>query len=306
MEDMAPVLMECFHFVLAIAMGFFLKQAGVFKKADGDVLSKVIVYITLPCAVLNGANTVHISSLTLLMIGLAFACNLLLAGLGYLASGKADPRTRAAYMINAAGYNVGSVALPFVQTFFPGAGVAYLCMFDAGNAVMGLGGIYSIADSVACGEKRLDLKRLIRTLSKSVCFDTYMAIFVLSLFHLELPAVVRGAAEMMGKGNAFLTMLMIGIMLEVRIPREELRDGCVVLGLRVFVNLALGILLYRSLPVPLLARKVLLIILACPPASVAVVFTKMCGYEKDMPAVVSSVALAVSLVAFMGVLMVVG
>ena len=85
-----------------------------------------------------------------------------------------------------------------------------------------------------------------------------------------------------------------------------LRDGCVVLGLRVFVNLALGILLYRSLPVPLLARKVLLIILACPPASVAVVFTKMCGYEKDMPAVVSSVALAVSLVAIMGVLVVVG
>lgn len=303
---MASVLMECFYFVLTIAVGFFLKRAGIFKKTDGDVLSKVIVYITLPCAVLSGANAVAISPLTLLLIGLAIACNLLLAGLGYLASGRKDPKTRAAYMINGAGYNVGSVALPFVQTFFPGAGVSYLCMFDAGNAVMGLGGIYSIAASVASGEKRLDLKRLVGTLSRSVCFDTYMAIFILSLFHLELPAVVRGAASMMGKGNAFLTMLMVGIMLEVKIPRDEVRDVCVVLGLRVCVNLALGCLIYVFLPIPLLARKVLLIILACPPASVAVVFTKMCGYKKDMPAVVSSAALGVSLVEIMGVLLVTG
>lgn len=303
---MASVLMECSNFILAIALGFFLKRAGIFKKEDGDILSKVIVYITLPCAVLSGASRVDISPLTFLLVGLALALNLLLTGLGYLASGRKDPKTRAAYMINAAGYNVGSVALPFVQTFFPGAGVSYLCMFDTGNAVMGLGGIYSIAASVASGEERLDLKRLVGTLSKSVCFDTYMAIFILSLFHLELPAVVKGAAAMMGKGNAFLTMLMIGIMLEVKIPKDEVWDVCVVLGLRVCVNLALGCLLYVFLPVPQLARKVLLIILACPPASVAVVFTKMCGYDKDMPAVVSSVALAVSLVEIMGVLLVVG
>lgn len=303
---MASVLMECSNFILAIALGFFLKRAGIFKKEDGDILSKVIVYITLPCAVLSGANRVDISPLTFLLVGLALALNLLLAGLGYISSGGKDPKTRAAYMINTAGYNVGSVALPFVQTFFPGAGVSYLCMFDTGNAVMGLGGIYSIAASVASKEERLDLKRLVKTLSRSVCFDTYMAILILSLFHLELPAVVKGAAAMMGKGNAFLTMLMIGIMLEVKIPKDEVWDVCVVLGLRVCVNLALGCLIYVFLPIPQLARKVLLIILACPPASVAVVFTKMCGYDKDMPAVVSSVALAVSLVEIMGVLMVVG
>ena len=36
--------------------------------------------------------------------------------------------------------------------------------------------------------------------------------------------------------------------------------------------------------------------LVCPPASVAVVFTKMCGYEKDMPAIVGSLNIAISMI----------
>lgn len=296
MEHIAPVLSESLNFIIVILVGFFLKRIGILEKRDGDILSKIIVYVTLPCALLGGASEMRISGLTVKLIALAVLLNVIVMQIGKFAARKREPVTRAAYMINSSGYNVGCFALPFVESFFPGAGVSYLCMFDTGNAIMGLGGIYSIARSEARGEKKLNLGNLIRTILKSVPFDTYLVIFICSLMQIKLPLFVLNAAGLMGKGNAFLTMLMTGVLLEIHIPKEEIHDVVRVMGIRVFVNLFLGILLYGFFPAPLLARKVVLLTLVCPPASVAVVFSKMCGYDRDMPAVVSSVHILLSMI----------
>lgn len=41
-------------------------------------------------------------------------------------------------------------------------GVAYLCMFDVGNALMGLGGTFAIASSVVSSEQKLSVSNVIK------------------------------------------------------------------------------------------------------------------------------------------------
>ena len=43
----------------------------------------------------------------------------------------------------------------------------------------------------------------------------------LSLLHWELPGFVMNVAVMAGNANSFLAMLCIGILFEVRFPRED-------------------------------------------------------------------------------------
>ncbi len=54
------------------------------------------------------------------------------------------------------GYNIGTFTLPFVQAFFPASSLLSVIVFDAGNAIMVLGGNYSIATGIDV-EKRRDV-----------------------------------------------------------------------------------------------------------------------------------------------------
>ena len=52
---------------------------------------------------------------------------------------------------------------------------------------------------------------------RSVPFDTFLVILLLGLLGLRLPQPVYTVAGMFGQANAFLAMLMIGLLLEPRI-----------------------------------------------------------------------------------------
>ena len=102
---------------------------------------------------------------------------------------------------------IGNFVLPFVQAFFPGMGVAYLCMFDVGNALMGLGGTFAIASSVVSSEQKLSVSNVIKKLFSSIPFDVYIVIFFLALFKIKIPAPILSITDFIGAGNGFLAML---------------------------------------------------------------------------------------------------
>ena len=100
--------------------------------------------VTLPCALLTNASgiTIDQSMIILLLIGLA--SNIIMLFISFILSRKEENILKGYYMINCSGYNIGNFVMPFVQSFFPGMGVAYLCMFDVGNSIMCLGGSLSL------------------------------------------------------------------------------------------------------------------------------------------------------------------
>lgn len=292
---MFDVLIKALGFIIVIVIGFLLKQFKILKKEDGFTLATIIMNVTLPCALFSNANGIVINGAMIVLIIMGIVLNLLMVAIGYLASKKKPAPTRAAYMINCSGYNIGNFVLPFVQAFFPGMGVAYLCMFDVGNALMGLGGTFAIASSVVSSDQKLTVKSVVKKLFSSIPFDVYIVIFFLALFKIKIPAPVLSITNFIGAGNGFLAMLMIGILLEIKISHNDFKDLISILSYRLIGNLLLMLLCFFLLPLPLLARKILVISIAAPISTVSAVFTRQCKYEGEVAAVANSLSILIGI-----------
>ena len=198
-------------------------------------------------------------------------------------------------MINCSGYNIGNFVMPFVQSFFPGMGVAYLCMFDVGNSIMCLGGSYALAGSVASSNQKLTPKTVIKKLFSSIPFDVYLLIFVLALFKISIPQPILSVASFIGAGNGFLAMFMIGLLLEVKINPSEMKIVLKTLLIRVLFGAILMSIVYFIVPIPMLAKKIVVLAMAAPITTVLAVFSKNIGYHRDAPAISSSLSIIISI-----------
>lgn len=293
---MGEVLIKSLTFVLIIVIAYSLKKAKVLKKEDANVLATIIMNITLPCALLTSANGIELDTTILILIAIGILSNVVMMIIGFIASYHERPQLQASFMINTSGYNIGNFVLPFVQTFFPGLGVVYLCSFDIGNALMGLGITYAVADHVASGENHFDIQELLKKLFSSIPFDVYVLIFILAIFKLQVPSPFLSIASTIGAGNSFLAMLMIGLMLEIHISSTEAKNVFKVLGLRIGGTLLISLLTFFVLPLPLLAKEILIMAYCAPLSTVSAVFTRRVGYLGDMSATANSLSIIVSVI----------
>lgn len=301
---MFDVLIKSLTFVLIIIIGYTFKKLRVLRKSDANILATIIMNITLPCALLTSANGIELNVVILVLIGIGIVSNTIMMIIGYVFSIKENNKLKAAFMINTSGYNIGNFVLPFIQSFFPGLGVVYLCSFDIGNALMGLGITYAVADHVASGENHFSIKELLKKLFSSIPFDVYVMIFILAIFKLKVPAPILSITSTIGAGNSFLAMLMIGLMLEIKISPTESKNVMKVLGLRILGTILIALITYFILPLPLLAKKILVIAYFAPLSTVSAVFTKKIGYEGDMSATANSLSIIISVVCMTVLLMI--
>lgn len=301
---MAEIMIKAAGFVFVIIIAFVLKQVHVLEKRDGLTIATIIMNVTLPCALLTNASGITIDQSMLLLLLIGLTSNIIMLFISYILSKKEDNVLKGYYMINCSGYNIGNFVMPFVQSFFPGMGVAYLCMFDVGNALMGLGGTFAIASSVVNKQEKLSVSNVCKKLFSSIPFDVYIIIFFLALFKIRIPDAVLSITDFIGAGNGFLAMLMIGLLLEIKISRNDFKDLIRVLGIRLLGNFILMFACFMFLPLPLLARKILTIALAAPISTVAAVFTKQCRYEGEVAAVANSLSIIIGIVVLVVLLMV--
>ena len=301
---MYDVLIKSLTFILIIFIAYSLKKVKVFKKEDANVIATIIMNITLPCALLTSANGIELDIVILSLIFIGIFANVIMMMIGYYYSRKESPCLIGSFMINTSGYNIGNFVLPFVQSFFPGLGVVYLCSFDIGNALMGLGITYAIADHVASGENHFDIRELMKKLFSSIPFDVYVMIFILAIFKLQVPSPILSIASTIGAGNSFLAMLMIGLMLEVKISPQETKNVFNVLKLRTIGTIMLSLITYFLLPLPILAKEILILSYFAPLSTVSAVFTNKIGYQGDMSATANSLSIIIAVICITILLMI--
>lgn len=293
---MKDVLIKSLGFVVIIVLGFILKKMGFFKKEDGLFFSKIVMNITLPAALIASSNGMDINVITISIILIGLFSNVFNVFLAKILNIRKSPKTRAMSMINCSGYNIGNFAIPFASSFFSATGMIYMCMFDIGNAFMGLGGTYALARNEVDGKGRLNMRTLIRVLVRSVPFDVYLLLFILSLFSIQIPSEVTTIASMIGSANSFLAMLMIGILLEINITKQQAVSVIKILGMRYIGNIILSLIIYFVLPLPILAKQMVVIILFSPISTIAAVYSKMIDEDDPSPALANSISILVSIV----------
>ena len=280
---MAEIMIKAAGFVFVIIIAFVLKQVHVLEKRDGLTIATIIMNVTLPCALLTNASGITIDQSMLLLLLIGLTSNIVMLFISYILSKKEDNVLKGYYMINCSGYNIGNFVMPFVQSFFPGMGVACL------------GGSYAFAGSVASSGQKLTPKIVIKKLFSSIPFDVYLLIFVLALFKIFIPQPILSVASFIGAGNGFLAMFMIGLLLEIKINPAEMKIVLKTLIIRVFFGAILMCIVYFFIPIPLLAKKIVVLALAAPITTVSAVFSKNIGYHRDAPAISSSLSIIISI-----------
>ena len=292
---MLDILTRAGCFVAIILLGQILRRTGVFGPETFGILSKVVMKITLPAALIasSAGKPIDASMLTIALLGLGGGILYILAG--WLLKRKGSPGERAFYIQNVPGYNIGTFALPFTQSFLGPVGVLTTSIFDLGNALVCFGGSFSIAQAVKEGGKA-DFRRILKTASSSVPFLTHVIMVILNLNSLTPPKPILTLAEIMGGGNACLAMLMLGVGMNISIDTKKLGIILKILATRFGLAVVLALAYYFLLPFSLEIRQTLVILAFAPIGSTVPIFTAELGEDVGLSSTINSLAIVISIV----------
>lgn len=299
---MQEIIIRAGAFIAIIVLGYVLRRIHFFKESDFSVLSKIVLKITLPAAIVSSFSGKEIDPALFSLALISLGTGILYMFLMYILNRKRGRSAQAFEMLNISGYNIGNFTLPFVQSFFGPMGVITTSLFDVGNACICLGGSYSTACVVKNGE-RFSVGKTIKALSRSVAFDCYVVMVVLTLLHLELPAPVISFAEIIANGNAFMAMLMIGVGFKLSGDWSQMGTIVRILSVRYGVAVVLALGCYFLLPFSLEVRQALVVLAFSPIASSAPAFTEDLKEDVGLASAVNSVSIICSIGLMVGLLL---
>ena len=292
---MLQILTRAGSFIAIIVLGYVLKKIGVFREEDFGVLSKIVIRITLPAAIITSFAGKEIDPGLLLLLVLGIGCGAVYICLGFLLNRKNSREQRAFDILNLPGYNIGCFTMPFTQSFLGPMGVITTSLFDSGNAFICLGGAFGVASSVKDG-KGFDLKRVVRALSRSVPFVTYILMVLLNLLHITLPGVVLECAGIIGGANSFMAMFMIGVGFKLSLgDRGQLGKILRILLVRYGVAAVFALVFYFALPFDLQVRQAMVILAFSPIGSAVPPFTAELGGDVGLSSAINSMAIVISI-----------
>lgn len=299
---MAAVLTKAGCFVAIIFLGWVLRRIGFFKEGDFQVLSKIVLRITLPASIVYSFSGKQIDPSMLLLSVFGFSLGIVYIGIGYLISVGKGKEQKAFSILNISGYNIGNFTMPFAQSFLGPAGVVTTSLFDTGNAFICLGVSYSVAAMVQRGEK-FSIVKILRDLAKSVPFVTYIIMALLALLHVRLPSQAIEFAALLGNANAPMAMLMLGVGFKISGDSSQIHSIVKILTVRYAIAIVVSLGCFFLLPAALETRQTLALLAFSPIASAAPAFTSELGGDSGLSSAINSLSIIISLVCIVGVLL---
>ena len=271
---MTAILIKAFSFVFIIVIGYAFKKIGIFGSKDYKIVTKIIMNITLPCALITGFANFKMDTSMIFIILIGFSSNIIMSLIGFILAKNKDHKEKAFNIINLAGYNIGCFTLPYVQSFLGSYAVGITSFFDIGNSIMCTGGTYAIASGVAGEGDKQSIRGFIRKIFSSLPFDTYLLMFIVTVTGIKLPEVIYNVTSNLSAGNAFLSMLMIGMVFECKLHKEQMVKVASVLSLRYLFACIFASIIYLVIPFSVEVKHVLVILVFGPVPVLASVFAE--------------------------------
>ena len=142
---MSESIITAYTVILIFAIGYLAKRFRFVEIDTARKLSYIVMYVTLPCAILSGSSgSIDLELNLFLILPLAFLISFAFPFLGFLLFHK-DPNKCVYAMLNLGGCNIGNFVLPFMQSVLTTKSFIALCLFDVINAFFCFGGIYCMA-----------------------------------------------------------------------------------------------------------------------------------------------------------------
>ena len=299
---MLVVLSKAIAFVLIILIGYICKRRGVFAPTDYQLVSKIVLNITLPCAVISSFAHFQLDLSLLAAVALGLSGNCVMLFVALMLTRRETLAAKIFYIFSLAGYNIGCFTLPFAQAFLTPFAVVALCMFDVGNSIMCTGMTYALTASCigyADGHKdRFSMKSIAEKLLHSAPFVVYISMLILSLFGVQFPKSVYTFTDIVGAANPFLSMLMIGMMFEIRLDKQAMGYVKELFSVRYLISLACaGAFIYFA-PFKQEVNYVIALAFMAPCTIIGPIFVEKLGGNVQLASLFNSMTIITSVILF--------
>ncbi|MCR5393361.1 MAG: hypothetical protein K6E65_08695 [Olsenella sp.] len=277
-----------------IVLTLALKVGGYLPKDADHVLSRIMVGITLPAAIVENLNgkAVDLSYVHLILLGIGF--NLIPLAISKLSD--ANPQVVAGRMAGASGFNIGNFAIPFVSGFFNPEVLVITSVFDIGNSLMCLGvnGMF-IAKEANTSSSTSPIV-VCKSVVKSVPVMTYFVMLALCMAGLSMPNQVMAIVDKCDAANPLVAMAVIGTSMSLPVDNSTsgILSAVTILLIRLAaVGIEVGILFL--VPISLFERRTLIVLCLSPVAAMSVVFAEQYCLDKGSVASANVLSIPLSL-----------
>lgn len=299
---MLIVLSKALAFVLIILIGYICKRRGVFAPTDYQLISKIVLNITLPCAVISSFAHFQLDLSLLAAVALGLSGNCVMLFVALMLTRRETLAAKIFYIFSLAGYNIGCFTLPFAQAFLTPFAVVALCMFDVGNSIMCTGMTYALTASCigyADGHKdRFSMKSIAEKLLHSAPFVVYISMLILSLAGVQFPKSVYTFTDIVGAANPFLSMLMIGMMFEIRLDKQAMGYVKELFSVRYLISLVCaGAFIYFA-PFKQEVNYVIALAFMAPCTIIGPIFVEKLGGNVQLASLFNSMTIITSVILF--------
>jgi predicted permease len=284
------VLNEILPLVILFLIGYLMQRLKVFEKKDGDILLKIVFYISLPALILNSLPGVRINEEFILLPFIASAVILITFGLAWMSAKmlKLSRKTFGSFVVGAMILNIGFV-LPFIITFFGEEGLSRIIIMDAGNGIMVMTFVYYQAcryGNPSCTHRTILKKFLLSPPLWAIAIG--LAINFLSV---SFPAVLQGFFRITGDLTIPLLMMTIGFYFTPAIV--NFKAMFMVIFIRMGIGLILGLAAATLFALEGLTRIVVIIGLSTPVGYNTLTFSSIEELDKEFASSIVSVSILV-------------
>jgi predicted permease len=279
-----------------VLIGYLIKRFNIINERDGEILTKLVLNVTLPALVISSASSLEFNPSLGLMPLIAVLYGLFMALLSLFLFKKQSGMSKGILSMLLPGFSVGLFAFPFVEGIWGKKALNYTAMFDMGNSLVTFVIIYFIAFYFSSENSRFDFRSITKKIFSSIPLIVYMLTLISSITGLRFPSIIVDISHAVGKANMPISMLALGIFLNFKMDSSNWRNIIKVLAARYLIGLTLGILQFHTLPLDLIIRKIILICLILPPPMSTLAFTVHFKYDKRFAGMTINVANIVSYV----------
>ena len=284
--------------ILLIALGYLLKRINFIKSADSQVLSTLVLNVTLPSLVIVNLNSANLdlsfSILPIMMLIYGILAKVIMVALFR----KYDNHVKGSVGMMAASLNIGLFAYPLVETIWPKNGMIYFGMADIGGAIIMFGVTYFVGSYYSEGSDQFNFKFLGKKLISSIPLVTYIVMFILNMANIHLPKASIDFFTIISKANMPLSMILLGIMLSFRIEKQFLPIAVKYLIVHYGLGCIAGLLVHFFLPTSDDMIKTTLLITWLLPVGVAIIPYSIQFKYKTLPLVgmVTNISIMISII----------
>ena len=273
---------------LIILFGFILTKTHVLRAEDGVPVSKILLYLIMPCCILS---TFQITLTKEVLQGIAFAAVTAAAAQFLLiVFGRILGRPLRLSLVERKSVSypsTGNLIFPIVQYVFGNEYVIYVTVFFAVQLLF----CWTHLVTQFSGERQIDLKKILL----NVNVIAIAAGVVLLITSVRLPGIAGSAVSSVGNMIGPLSMLAVGITMADVDLKKMFTDARVYLtaALRLLICPLFILLLFRAFRIFMLVpdggqiTSIMLLETCTPSAAIIVQFSLLYGKDYEHASVIN-------------------